>query len=112
MKVIRLLPVIFSGLIFAAHVLRFYGAVPALLAVLFIFLLAVPKQWILRLWQVYLFAAALVWIKATVDFIRYRMAMGFPWSRLAMIMGLVIALTVFSIFWLENKNVRQYFNRS
>jgi len=111
MKLIRLLPPMLAGLIFAAHVLRFYGLLPAVLALVFIFLLFVPQKWVLRLWQVYMFIATLVWIKATVDFVSFRLSMELPWIRLAVIMGLIIALTIFSIFWLENKKVKQYFIR-
>ena len=112
MKILRLLPVILAGLIFSAHVLRFYGWIPAIAAFLFLFTLSVGKSWILRLWQLYLAAATVVWIQATIGFVRYRMAMELPWTRLVIIMGLIVALTVFSIFWLETKNIKQYFGQA
>jgi len=111
MRFVRMLPVIFAGIIFSAHVLRFYGVILALLSFLFIFTLLAGKRWVLRVWQVYLSGATLVWISATIGFIRYRMAVGMPWGRLALIMGVVIALTVFSIFWLENKKVKEYYDK-
>jgi len=107
---IRLLPIILAGLIFSAHLLRIYGVYPAILSLLFMVLLFIKNSWIRRLWQIYLVFATLVWINATVGFVQYRMATGMPWVRLIIIMGLIIALTVFSIFRLENKKVKEFYD--
>ena len=107
---LQLWPVILAGLIFSAHLLRFYGPFPALLSLLFMVLLTIRNAWIRRVWQVYLFFATLVWIRVTVGFVRYRLAAGEPWLRLLIIMGLIVILTIVAIVWFEKKKVKEFYD--
>ncbi|HGY56515.1 MAG TPA: hypothetical protein ENK44_12470 [Caldithrix abyssi] len=103
------IPLIVGNLIFAAHLLRFYGLIPALIAVAFTFTLLIRKEIVLLLWQLLFTAAGLIWVFATIGFIRYRLAEGLPWLRLLIIMSLLIALAVFNIFWIRRKAFRDKF---
>ncbi|HFE64461.1 MAG TPA: hypothetical protein ENK14_08625 [Caldithrix sp.] len=109
MIVLRLLPVILSALLLAAHFLRFYGVESAVVVILLLLTLLIRKRWVLRMWQFFLFLGALIWIQTTVTLIQFRIALDLPWLRLAAIMGAVILFTTFSGIWLENKKIKRYF---
>ncbi len=106
---IRLLPVMFSALLIAAHFLRFYGLVLPAIFLLLLFTFAVRRKWVVRFWQVIMFLGTLVWIDTAANLVRMRSAMGLPWTRLAIIMGAVIIFTAFSGLWLENKHIKAYY---
>lgn len=112
MTFLRLLPVIFSDILLAAHFLRFYGLVPAAVVLLLLFSLLIRSIWVLRSWQGILMVAVLIWIKASINLVHARIALDLPWIRLSIIMIGVIAFTIFSGFWLENKKIRKYFNKN
>lgn len=108
----RFVPIILSTLLFAAHVMRFYGVFPALAVLLLLFTLFIRRVWIIRLWQLFLIVAVLIWINTTIEFVRFRLATSMPWSRLLIIMLSVVLLNVFSILWLQHKRFHSYFNSS
>ncbi len=112
MSSVRLLPVIISDILLAAHFLRFYGFIPAVIILLLLLTLILRRKWIPRLWQGLLFIGTLMWIDTTANLLQIRLAMEMPWMRLLVIMGAVILFTIFSGFWLENKKLKSYFASS
>lgn len=106
---LRLLPMIFADLLFAAHILRFHGTVPAFLVVLLLITLLIRKPWIPHFWQVLLLLAVGEWIRVTILFVRYRLAMDMPYIRLLIIMGAVILFFIFVIFWWQNKRIEAFY---
>ena len=93
MNVLRLLPVILSCLLLAAH---FYRAGLAPLTALFIalpLLLFLRRAWVPRLFQLLLVLGALEWLRATYGFVAMRIAFGDSWLRLAIILGAVALFT-------------------
>lgn len=111
MIILRLLPIILADILLAAHFLRFNGIIPASLILLLLLTLFIRRWWIVRLWQVFLFAATLIWIEASFNLIGARMAMGAPAIRLIIIMAGVVLFNVFALFWLENKKIKTHYNR-
>jgi len=109
--IIKLIPVLLTAILFSAHLLRFAGWAPAIISFLFIGTLFIRNKWIPRIWQVYLGIAFLTWIKITIGFVQYRIAMHIPWVRLIIIMGLIILLTAYSIFRFENKTVSGFYRK-
>ena len=109
---LRFMPIILSTLLFAAHIMRFYGLIPALAVLLLLFTLFFRRIWIMRFWQISLSLATMVWISAAIDFVRFRLVTDMPWSRLLIIMLAVILLNVFSILWLQHKKFHLYFSAS
>ncbi|MFZ0390275.1 MAG: hypothetical protein WAN36_07420 [Calditrichia bacterium] len=107
---VRLLTVFLSALLLSAHLLRFHGLYPALLPLLLLLLFIIRRQWVLRLWQLILFAGTLLWIQVAVQLVQIRIGMGLPWIRLAVIMAAVILWTIFSGFWLENSRVKKFYH--
>ncbi len=106
---VQVIPLLIGDLIFAAHILRFYGLMPALIVVAFMFTLLIRKEIILILWQLLFVLSSIIWIFATIDFVRYRLAEGMPWLRLVIIMGLLIVFSVFNIYWTRRKVFREKF---
>ena len=93
MNAIRLLPVILSFLLLAAHFYRAgYPVVTVLCAALPCFLI-LRKAWIPKLFQVLLVLGALEWLRALYGFAAMRIAFGEPWMRLAVILGAVALFT-------------------
>lgn len=108
---LRLLPVILSALLLAAHFLRRETYLPALLILALLLILFVRKSWALRLWQAILGLGALVWIDTALAALRMRQAAGLPWMRMAAIMAAVTLLAIFSALWLENPRIKTFYNR-
>ncbi len=106
---LRLFPLIFSTLLFAAHLLRFYGYFyPALLLALLLTLLIRKKQ-VIRVWRWFLLIAGVVWIKITVSLVLLRIDQQKPWLRLLIIMSAVVLFNFLSILPTRTKKVREFY---
>ncbi len=93
MNAIRLLPVILSMMILAAHFFR-AGLIPlVILTILLLVLLFLRKSWVARLMQTALFMGAFEWIRTGAVLIDTRSALDQPWMRLAIILGAVALFT-------------------
>ena len=96
MEFVRVLPVVISLLLLAAH---FFRAGYVVLAGVFLampILLAIKARWVARLLQIVLVIGALEWIRTLVIFATARAAAGQSWTRLAVILGVVALLTLLS----------------
>ena len=108
MNVIRLLPVILSFLLLAAHFLR-SGLIPLVaLTLLLPILLFIRHIWVARFIQMTLVLGALEWYRTLLGLVALRQETGQPWARLAIIIGIVAAFTGFSaiIFCCNSLKVR------
>lgn len=95
---LQLLPVILSALLLAAHFLR-DGALPLVaLSALLPFLLLIRRPWAARIVQIALAAGAVLWWQTLTEFVAMRQAFGQPWTRLAIILGVVVLFTLGSAF--------------
>ena len=109
MTAIRLLPVILSFLLMAAHFYR-AGLLPlAALCIALPFLLFLRQAWVPRLFQVLLVLGALEWLRALYGFAAMRIAFGEPWTRLALILGAVALFTGLSGLVFRSKSLRDYY---
>ncbi|MBW8000636.1 MAG: hypothetical protein FVQ80_01265 [Planctomycetes bacterium] len=108
MNVIKLLPVLLSSLLIAAHTMR-KGA-PLWLAILCIALPAIvlffPKRWAARLVQVYLIIAAAEWSRTLFILANKRIENHEPWMRFALIIGAVALLTAASACVFFSKSLK------
>lgn len=112
MIVVRLLPVILADLLFAAHVMRSFGLIPALIVAVLLVSLAVRKPWLPALWQALLVVYSGFWLHTTVKLARFRIMMDMPWVRLIIIMGAVILFTLFAAYWIKSKKVRGFYSKA
>ncbi len=103
---------IVPGLALALLGAHFYraGSWPLMLAcVVLVALLAWPRAWVARLVQACLFAGALEWAWTAYAFVQQRIAMGQPWTRLALILGAVTLLTAASALVFRSERLRARF---
>ena len=106
MNILKLLPVVFSFLLLAAHFLR-AGLIPLVAIVLLLpFLLFIRQIWVARFMQITLVLGALEWLRTLLLLIDIRDEAGQPWTRLAIIIGLVAALTGFSSLIFQCKSLK------
>lgn len=103
----RLLPVIFSFGLLAAHFSR-AGLFPLMILSLAVpLLLFIKRRWVARSIQVLLVLGALEWIRAMLGYIEIRKSLGDDWTRLAIILIAVALLTVLSGLVFRSKTLRK-----
>jgi hypothetical protein len=93
---LRALPVVLSTLVLAAHFYRARNLALVAVSLALPLLLLVGERWSARAVQAGLLLGALEWVRTLAFFAGQRMEMGRPWGRLAVILGVVAALTVLS----------------
>ena len=106
MNLLRLIPVILSFLLLAAHFYRSGLVVPAAICVALLLLLIFRKPWVPKLFQLLLVLGALEWLRSLYYFAAMRIAWDQPWTRLAIILGAVALFTALSGLVFNNKAVR------
>lgn len=92
MTFLRILPVILAALLLAAHFFRAGQGGLALVSAGAPMILLTGRLWAVRIIQILLLAASLVWFQATFEFVGIRQALGLPWTRLAAKLGCGSAL--------------------
>lgn len=109
MNVLRLLPVLLSFLLLAAHFYR--AGYPALtaLSVGVLLLLFLKKPWVPRLFQILLILGSLEWLRALYFFAAMRIAWDQPWTRLALILGAVALFTALSGLVFRNRRLAEFY---
>ena len=96
MNFLRLLPVILSFLLLAAHFYRGGEMVLVVLSLLLPFLLLLRRHWVPWVIQVALFLGVLEWLHTAWTIAQVRMQFGAPWTRMAVIIGAVALFTALS----------------
>ena len=109
MNFLRLLPVILSFLLLGAHFYRAGLVALTILSVAILFLLAVRKNWIPRLFQVLLLVGAFEWLRTLYFFAAMRIAWEEPWARLAAILGTVALLTALSALVFKLPKLKEFY---
>lgn len=107
MNVLRLLPVLFAFLLLGAHFLRAdmtWGTVACLALPL---LLLVRRPWVAHGIRIALLAGGLEWLRTTVVLVASRRSAGEPWTRLAVILGAVVAFTMGSALVFGHRALRK-----
>ena len=106
MNFVRLLPVIFSLLILAAHFYRAGNLILVVLVAASPVLLLIRSIWIGRLIQLELLLGGIEWIRTILRLVDIRQAHNLPWERLAIILGSVAAFTILSGLVFNGKTLK------
>ncbi len=93
MIVLKVIPLLLSSLLLAAHFLRADLTPLVLLALALPLFLLFKKQWATRLVQLCLILGAMEWLRTLSLFVAERRALEQPWTRLVLIMGAVALFT-------------------
>lgn len=94
--VLRALPVVLSAVVLAAHFYRSRSIPLVAVSLALPLLLLVRERWSARVVQAGLVLGALEWVRTLAFFAGQRLEAGRPWGRLAVILGVVAALTALS----------------
>jgi ferredoxin len=105
-----ILPVL-SSILLAAHFSRggndwFAGACSLLPLVLLS-----KKQWVMRVFQLFLITGGVIWLERTIFLIKLRQRLNMPWTRLAVILGAVTLFTFLSALVFNNRKIRAIFKK-
>jgi hypothetical protein len=112
MNALRLLPVILSFLLLAAHFYRAGQLLPAGACLAAPMLLFLRWPWVPRLFQALLVLGALEWLRSLYAFAALRIAFEQPWARLALILGAVALFTGLSGLVFRSQHLRRLYNRN
>jgi hypothetical protein len=107
---LRLLPVILSFGLLAAHFSRANLFPLVIVSILLPFLLLIRKAWVARSIQVLLVFGAAEWIRAMFGYIEVRKAVGEDWTRLAIILLTVAVLTACAGLVFRSSSLRKRYN--
>ena len=106
---LRILPLIISAVVIAAHFLRSYSLVPMLMCLAAPALLLVKRYWSLLALQVLSVASALIWLWALYDIIQQRIFEGRSWIASAVILVSVALFTLYSGWLLNTPQVKRHY---
>lgn len=96
MNLVRLLPVLLSILLLAAHFFRAGQSWLVLLVLALPVLLFFRRRWVPMVFTLCLSLGALEWVRTAVTIAAYRSAVDEPWTRMALILGAVALFTACS----------------
>ena len=105
-KLILLVPAL-ALLLLAAHFVRAQLWFPAVVSAVLIGLLALRAQWSVLALQCCLVLGSIEWLRTLLATAAARIAMGQPYTRMALIIGVVAALTFASALILQLPMLRQ-----
>jgi len=111
MTMLAIFPIILSFLLLAAHFYR--GGLVALAAacLLLPLLLFVRKPRAARTIQIALLLGAVEWVRTIVVFAQARMELGYPYLRMAVILGAIALFTAGSALLFKTAAFRNRYNR-
>lgn len=102
----RLIPVIISCLILAAHFFRADFLPLTIICFIVAFLPFYKASWMPRFMQWFLILGSLEWLRTLVVFVNERIDIGQPWMRLVIILGSVALFTLLSTLVFKNKSLK------
>ena len=106
MNLLRLLPVMLSFGLLAAHFSRANLLPLVIISLAIPFLLFIKKAWVARTMQLLLIVGAAEWIRAMFGYIAIRKEIGEDWTRLALILTVVALLTACSSLVFRGKSLK------
>ena len=110
MNLVRLLPVILSFGLLAAHFSRANMFPLVVVSLVIPFLLLIRRAWVARGVQILLLLGALEWIRAMFGYINVRKEIGEDWGRLAIILVTVALLTACSTLVFRGKSLKKRYH--
>ncbi len=105
--ILRIIPLIIASLLLAAHFLRDGNLGLVAVCLLLPLLLVVKKRWSLIILQLFTYVGAAIWVSTAIGIAQRRILQGVPWSRMAIILGVVALFTVFAGLVLNSTVVKE-----
>ena len=110
MNFLRLLPVFISFLLMGAHFLRAGQMVIAVALLCLLLLLLIRQYWVPWVIQLTLLLGAAEWVRTLISVAQTRIEFGMPWTRMAIILGVVALFTALSSLMFGNKALRERYS--
>ena len=108
-KALIYIPVILSLVVLGAHFMR-YGNSLAVFGVLLLFaLLFVRLPWVARVMQVALILGALEWAHTIYELVQMRAALGQPFTRMVIVLGIVTVVTASSALLFQTPTLKRIY---
>ena len=108
-KVLLYIPIVLSLVVMGAHFMRYGHDILVGAAVLMLALLFVRQPWVARLAQVVLALGALEWVFTLYGLVQMRVALDQPYTRMAVILGTVAAVTLGSALLFQTKELKKIY---
>ncbi len=105
------IPVVLSLLVLSAHFLRAGNEMAVAVSLLLIPVLFVRRYWTARLVQAALILGALEWLRTLYVLAQLRAAQGEPYTRMAVILAVVAAVSLASALLFETRTMRSIYRR-
>lgn len=109
MKVLFFVLAVLSLVVLGAHFLRYGNAAGVAIAVAPIALLFVRTPWAARVVQLVLVLGAIEWMRTLYELVQSRLAQGMPVTRLAIILGAVVVVTIVSAALFETPAIKRIY---
>jgi len=108
-KVLIYVLVVLSLVILGAHFMRYGNTIGVFGSLVLVALLIVHRPWVARLMQVVLILGALEWVRALYELAQVRAAHGQPFTRMIVILGVVVAVTFCSALLFQSPTMKKIY---
>ncbi len=108
-RVLIYIPVVLSLVVLGAHFMRYGNSIGVTAAVVLIALLFVRQPWVARLMQIVLILGALEWVRTLYELVQVRAALGEPFIRMIVILGVVAAVTFCSALLFQSQALKRIY---
>jgi len=108
-NVLLYIPIVLSFIVLGAHFMRYGSSFGTVGAAALIVLLFIRQPWVARLMQTALVLGAIQWVHTLYDLAQLRIAFGEPYTRLAVILGTVAAVTLCSALLFQSKELKKIY---
>ncbi len=102
----RVIPLILSSILLAAHFYRSGHILLVLFCLGAPLLLLIKRPFTLILLQLYAYFGVATWIHTAITIAQRRMAIGYPWIKASFILGAVALFTLLSGLLLNSKTIK------
>ncbi len=107
MRFLLFIPIVLSFIVLAAHFLRAGSMVGVVCVIGFLAVLPFGRPWVARVAQAILVLGVLEWVRTLVVLAMSRQELGEPYLRMAVILGVVAAVTLGSALLFQTRTLRE-----
>jgi len=103
------IPIVLSLVVLGAHFMRFGSPLGVVGTGLLLGLLFLRRPWVARLVQIALVLGTIEWLHTLFEMVQLRVAFGQPYTRLAIILASVAAITLCSALLFQAKVLKKIY---
>jgi hypothetical protein len=110
-KILLYVPIVLSVVVLGAHLLRLSNSLPVAGAIVLVLLglLFVRQPWAARFVQTVLVLGTVEWLRTMLALAQVRAALGEPYLRLVLILGVVAAVTLCAALLFQTRALRDHY---